>query len=183
MRIPARVLAVLLAVGVTIPASSQDADDEAEVSRPATPSCTTDAAPYRDFDFWIGDWDVFDPDTGRKIGENRITRREQGCLIVEHWESVGGGTGMSMNFYDPLQGAWRQVWQSSAGFIDYSGGLDDEGRMVLEGTIHYNAAGNAQPFRGRWTPRDNGTVLQEFWQQSPESGDWSVWFVGEYRPR
>lgn len=150
---------------------------------PPAPPCTTDASPYRDFDFWIGSWEVFDPESGRKLGDNKVTRRENGCLIVERWTSAGGGTGMSMNFYDPLQQSWRQVWQSAAGFIDYTGGLDEQGRMVLEGTIHYNARGTSQPFRGRWTPEDNGTVLQEFWQQDADSGEWNVWFVGEYRPR
>ncbi len=179
----ARLLTVVLAAAWWTAAPSQDGDSDPAASQAPTPACTTDAAPYRDFDFWVGHWDVFDPKTGRKLGENRITRSEGGCLILERWESAGGGTGMSMNFYDPLQRAWRQVWQSTAGFIDYTGGLDDQGRMVLEGTIHYNARGTSQPFRGRWTPRDGGTVLQEFWQQDPASGDWSVWFVGEYRPR
>jgi hypothetical protein len=164
-------------------ASTAAQQQDGAPSPPAKAPCTTEQAPYRDFDFWVGDWDVFDPDSGRKLGENTITLRENGCLIVERWRSVGGATGMSMNFYDPLEGAWRQVWQSAAGFIDYAGGLDDEGRMVLEGTLHYNGRGEAVDFRGRWTPNDDGTVLQEFWQRDAESGEWSNWFVGEYRPR
>lgn len=172
-------------LGVICVASAGNARETGQPPvKPAEPApCTTDASPYRDFDFWIGEWAVFDPDSGRKLGENTITLRENGCLIVERWRSVGGGTGMSMNFYDPLQGAWRQVWQSAAGFIDYAGGLDDAGRMVLEGTLHYNGRGEAVDFRGRWTPNDDGTVLQEFWQRDVESGEWSNWFVGEYRPR
>ena len=150
---------------------------------PPTPPCTTDESPYRDFDFWVGDWEVFDPGTDRKLGDNTITLREKGCLIVERWTGARGGTGMSMNFYDPLEKSWRQVWQSPWGFIDYTGGLDDQGRMVLEGTIHYNARGASGDFRGRWTPRDDGTVLQEFWQKNAETGDWEPWFAGEYRPR
>lgn len=171
-------------IGTALPVAAQETQvsDAAETSEPRPPACATDASPYRDFDFWVGDWEVFDPESGDKLGVNRITRREDGCLIVERWESAGGGTGMSMNFYDPLEGAWRQVWQSAWGFIDYTGGLDDAGRMVLEGTIHYNARGTSQPFRGRWTPRDDGTVLQEFWQRDA-AGEWQAWFKGLYRPR
>ena len=165
-------------------AASVAAQDLEEV-QPQTapqPACTTQTAPYRDFDFWIGEWEVFDPESDRKLGDNRVTRRENGCLIVEEWTGGGGGTGMSMNFYDPLIGAWRQVWQSAPGFIDYTGGLDEAGRMVLEGTLHSNARGTSVPFRGRWTPNGDGTVLQELWQRD-ENGAWQVWFRGLYRPR
>ena len=184
-----RLVAALLIGGLvfgTAPlGASQESTDSGpdESAQPPVPPCTTDTAPYRDFDFWIGSWEVFDPETGQKLGDNEVTLSEDGCLIVERWTSAGGGTGMSMNFHDPLQNAWRQVWQSAAGFIDYRGGLDEAGRMVLEGMIHYNARGTSQPFRGRWTPGEEGTVLQEFWQQDPESGEWRRWFSGEYRPK
>jgi len=163
------------------PIRAQEVESDQPAPRPA-PACSTQASPYRDFDFWVGDWEVFDPETGNRLGANRVTLRENGCLVVEEWTSDGGGSGMSMNFYDPLQGAWRQVWQSAPGFIDYTGGLDDEGRMVLEGTLHSNVRGTSVPFKGRWTPNDDGTVLQEFWQRE-DSGEWQTWFRGLYRPR
>jgi len=175
-------LAVLcLCVMLMDSAHAQDLEEVQPQARPA-PACTTEVSPYRDFDFWVGDWEVFDPETGKKLGDNRVTLRENGCLIVEAWTSEGGGTGMSMNFYDPLEGAWRQVWQSAPGFIDYTGGLDEQGRMVLEGRLHSNARGTSVPFRGRWTPNDDGTVLQEFWQRG-DDGEWQSWFRGVYRPR
>lgn len=167
----------VVAASMTAGTAQQDSG-----SPPAAP-CTSAQSPYRDFDFWLGEWDVFDPESGRKLGENSITLREQGCLIVERWRGEQGGTGMSMNFFDPLQQAWRQVWQSPWGFIDYTGGLDDAGRMVLQGRIHANVRGTASDFRGRWTPNDDGTVLQEFWQRDADGGEWRRWFVGEYRPR
>lgn len=187
-----QIICLTLVVSLLMPAAAQETEHEQTQAQtetpspengPSPPACTTDRSPYRDFDFWVGDWEVFDPKTGNKIGENRITTRERGCLLVERWTANSGGTGMSMNFYDPLESAWRQVWQSAAAFIDYTGGLDDQGRMLLEGTIHYNARNTSNPFRGRWTPRADGTVLQEFWQLDEESGEWTVWFSGEYRRR
>lgn len=178
-----RALAFCL-VATWLTADPASAQEEAEAPEsPPTPACTTDASPYRDFDFWVGDWEVYEPGTDRKLGDNPIELTQDGCLIVERWTGARGTTGMSMNFYDPLVGAWRQVWQSPWGFIDYTGGLDDEGRMVLEGKIHYNGRGTTHDFRGRWTPVDDGTVLQEFWQRNEETGEWDSWFVGEYRPR
>ena len=170
---PALALAALTLLAT--PAAAQDA-------APAPPACATEAAPYRDFDFWVGDWEVTDPD-GVFQGENTVSSRDGGCLIVEEWTGAGGGEGVSLNFVDPSSGAWRQVWRGTGVVIDYEGGLDADGAMVLEGAIVYAADGRSAPFHGRWTARNDGSVLQEFWEQSPESGDWEVWFVGVYRPK
>ena len=148
---------------------------------PARSPCTEDSGPARDFDFWVGQWQVVQPDSGDPAGNNRISVREGGCLLVEDWQGASGSTGMSINFQDPQRGAWRQIWQSAGALIELEGGLDDDGRMAMDGTIFYHARGEQFPFRGRWTPRDDGTVLQEFWQQG-EGGEWSSWFVGEYQP-
>ena len=56
---------------------------------PATKPCS--APPYRQFDFWIGDWDVFSPD-GKLAGHNRVESIEGGCGIQENWTGAGGGT-------------------------------------------------------------------------------------------
>lgn len=172
------ILLVLTVLAVFTCASQVNAQQS---SSAVIAQCAGQESPWRDFDFWIGDWEVYDPNTGNKAGDNRIEKRENGCLILEHWKSIAGGSGISMNFYDPLQQKWRQVWQSAAAFIDYSGGLDEQGRMLLEGTIYYNASGQSAPFRGRWTAQNDGSVLQEFWQYDAASDSWSSWFRGEYR--
>ncbi|MBY6204574.1 hypothetical protein [Halomonas denitrificans] len=161
----------------TVPAVSEP------VTAPAPPPspCTQESGPARDFDFWIGDWQVYRPGTDQRVGTNRIARREGGCLLLEEWTGASGGTGLSMNFHDPERDAWRQLWQSASALIELEGGLDAQGRMAMEGSIVYHANRQRFPFRGRWTPRADGTVLQEFWQQAPD-GDWAPWFAGEYRP-
>jgi hypothetical protein len=133
------------------------------------------------FDFWVGAWEVFTPD-GNKAGDNVITKEERGCLLVERWTAVQGGTGQSYNFHDNATGQWRQVWVSPGVTIDYAGGLDAEGRMVLEGTIGYRD-GTTAPFRGTWTPLDNGDVRQHFEQYDAEAEAWTDWFEGIYRRR
>lgn len=137
-----------------------------------------EAAVYRAFDFWLGEWAVHSPD-GTLQGHNTITAEEGGCLLVERWTSVQGTTGQSYNFYDPGGEAWRQVWVSGAATIDYSGGLDESGVMRLEGEIAYRG-GAVLPFRGQWTPNPDGTVTQSFQQFDPEDGDWKTWFTGIY---
>tara|TARA_R110002073_G_scaffold6054_6_gene36506 strand:- start:11551 stop:12114 length:564 start_codon:yes stop_codon:yes gene_type:complete len=141
------------------------------------PGCAE--AVHDDFDFWVGSWNVYAPDDGPYQGQNSITRTEGGCLITEHWSGASGSTGESMNFHDPLVGAWRQVWVSASAFIDYTGGLDDDGAMVLNGEIYYPGNGVRATFRGAWTLQDDGSVRQHF-EQADAEGNWSDWFIGIY---
>lgn len=142
------------------------------------PSC--DGMEHRaDFDFWVGEWNVYSPD-GSFAGTNSIRKTQGGCLIEEHWSGASGSTGFSMNFYDPLLSQWRQVWMSAGAFIDYTGGLNENGAMALEGEIHYTANGQRFPFRGEWTLNDDGSVTQHFTQYDAENDVWTDWFIGRY---
>ena len=139
---------------------------------------------FDDFDFWVGEWDVTGAD-GKHAGTNAITKEEYGCLLVERWTGAGGITGQSYNFVDLATGKWHQVWVSAGATIDYSGGLDDRGRMVLDGVIGYppGAAPASARFRGTWTPNADGTVRQHFQQYDPSTDEWTDWFVGTYKRR
>lgn len=147
----------------------------AQQERPAP--CAEDV--YRAFDFWQGVWDVTTPD-GKTAGTNTISSQEGGCLLLEEWESAGGGTGQSYNFYDPGLKKWRQIWVSGAATIDYAGNLNDAGEMVLEGEIAYRN-GTLFPFRGTWTLNEDGSVRQYFQQFNPETDEWDDWFTGIYQ--
>ena len=141
----------------------------------APPPCEDEV--YRAFDFWKGEWEV--TANGQKAGDNSITEAENQCLLIERWTSATGGTGQSYNYYDPGLKKWRQIWVSGFATIDYAGGLNDEGEMVLVGEINYRS-GQTAPFRGIWTPRDDGTVKQHFDQYNAETDQWDPWFTGIY---
>ena len=138
-----------------------------------------DGEEYRAWDFWIGDWRVTSPD-GTLQGANSIKREENGCLLVERWRGAQGSTGQSYNFFDPAKKRWRQIWVSSSAIIDYNGGLAD-GAMRLDGHITYRISSTSIPFYGTWTPRPDGSVLQELFQWNGEDERWDTWFVGVYR--
>ncbi|MBK7967386.1 MAG: hypothetical protein IPK10_20365 [Bacteroidetes bacterium] len=76
---------------------------------------------HKAFDFWVGDWMVFDT-SGNKIGENKIDKIEGNCIINEHWIGGKGNTGSSYNFYDATDSTWNQLWIDSQG-----------GNLVLKG--------------------------------------------------
>ena len=158
-------------------AQSVNAPASAPARAPArAPSCQSPA--YRQFDFWIGRWEVRGP-AGRVAGTNHVERVLGGCALVEHWAGARQGSGTSLNFYDAADGRWHQTWVDNEGQPLYlSGGLRD-GRMVLEGVTR-GTDGRATRQRITWTPLAGGDVRQ-LWESSTDDGaTWSVVFDGRY---
>lgn len=151
---------------------------------PAAPDTPCRSASARQFDFWLGQWEVFLPD-GSRAGSNRIEAVAGGCALLEQWQGRGGFSGTSLNRHDTTDGRWHQLWvDSSGGTLTLSGGLQG-GSMVLTG----ESADPARPGQWRreriaWTPKPDGSVQQR-WEQSPDGGStWAVVFDGRYvRPR
>jgi hypothetical protein len=151
---------------------------QAQEAEPTT--CESDPR-FSKFDFWLGRWDVYIGE--KKAGENIITREEGGCLVLEKWTDINGGTGQSYNFYNPDTEKWRQVWVSNYMTIDYAGGLTEDGSMELVGKITYFHDRNTLEFLGRWTLQDDGTVRQYFEQYDEAQGEMVPIFTGIYHRR
>ena len=152
------------------------------VQAAAPPPRPCSAPLHRQFDFWIGAWDVVGP-AGKFAGTNRIELADGGCVLTESWSSAGGGyTGRSLNSVGS-DGRWRQTWVDSSGLrLELVGGLVD-GKMVLEGDTPASAAG-APPVKNRitWSPEPEGRVRQH-WETSADGGKtYSTAFDGMYHP-
>ena len=77
------------------------------------PACAS--TPHRAFDFWVGEWDVSGPD-GKPAGTSRVERILDGCVIMEHWSTIGAPySGKSFNTFNPADGQWTQHWVDSTG--------------------------------------------------------------------
>ena len=153
----------------------------ASAQNTAQPQPCAESSGFGDFDFWIGDWAVYSNNDERLLyGHNSISKHQGGCLLKEQWQSVGGNTGFSINYFNNVTNEWRQVWVADGYSIDYTGGLTDAGAMRLEGHIYNYAEQQSTPFRGIWTPLENGDVLQHFDIYDPEQEAWTVWFEGLY---
>ena len=139
------------------------------------PAC--DAAEHRQFDFWLGDWQVTTPD-GQQAGRNSVTRALDGCVIHEHWD---GATmrGESFNIWDRDRKRWHQTWVSSRGDLLVLEGAFTHGAMQMTGTS--GPADKPVLNRITWTPRADGSVRQ-LWEVSADTGKtWRVIFDGTYR--
>lgn len=150
----------------------------AGVARAQQPAACTGSA-YRQFDFWIGSWEVTNPQ-GAVVGTNTIRRILGGCVLHESWQGASGSTGQSFNIYDLKTGAWHQSWVDNSGqLLLLDGGLDERGRMRLRGetvsqdggTVHHEIT---------WERIEGGQVRQ-VWRTSTDGGaSWGVVFDGRY---
>lgn len=143
-----------------------------------SPSC---AAPeYRQFDFWIGEWEV--SDKGKPSGANRIERILDGCGLLETWRGASGYRGNSLNFYDASRKRWHQTWVDTTGLALSLEGEFANGSMVLAGKHNDPKQQHEVHDRITWTPNPDGTVRQ-LWETSADGESWSAIFDGLYSPK
>ena len=143
------------------------------------PSGPCGSTEHRQFDFWLGDWNVKDTATGAPAGHNLVTLEQGSCVLQEHWRGSDGMTGTSFNIYDTADKKWHQTWVDSNGLLlRLDGGLVD-GKMVLSGR-RIGRKGKVVTDRIVWTPESNGDVRQ-VWDYSIDDGKtWRLAFDGTY---
>lgn len=121
---------------------------------------------FRQFDFWIGEWDVKNPQ-GVPSGSSSIQLILGQCTIFENWSGGGGSNGKSFNIYDTNDKKWHQTYVDDKGtFAHYIGGLVDGKMVVVADTI---LAGKKTLAKMTFTKLDNGDVRQ-FGENSTDDG-------------
>lgn len=170
-------LHLIAAIGALSPSFIQAQTPPPAPAQPP-PGCTT--AQQRQFDFWIGDWDV--TVGGQPAGRNRIERILEGCALLENWTGAGGMSGKSLNFYDAQRGQWHQTWIDDRGGSLGLDGTFADGKMVLNGSKKNPASGKTTFNRITWTPLPSNQVRQ-LWETSSDGKSWTVAFDGLYSRR
>lgn len=66
----------------------------------------------REFDFWVGEWNVFVTGSVIYAGNSSIQIISGGCALLENWNSAAS-EGKSLNYIDDSTHAWKQVWVGS----------------------------------------------------------------------
>jgi len=140
---------LLLTFGLIMLANSSFSQDNC-------PCCTEY---HKQFDFWVGDWLVYDT-SGKQIGENTIIKLEDNCIISEHWRGVGGSTGRSYNYFDQADSTWNQVWIDNQGTNLVLKGNAEPDKMTLKSKLIKGQKVDFYYNRITWTKKDNGSVTQ-----------------------
>lgn len=115
-------------------------------------------AENRQFDFWVGEWNVVTTQGEMPAGTSKIELILGDCVIQENWTSAGniGYTGKSYNTYNAALKRWEQYWvDNAAGNIFFYGQLKD-------GILDY------------WTdeiPQPDGTKLKRHLQFIPQGAN------------
>ena len=128
---------------------------------PAPPSACS-GPEHRQFDFWVGEWEVYGArQPERKVADSNIEKLYNGCAVRENWMPLGRPGGGSLNSVRS-DGRWHQRWIGSAGeTVDFVGGLDSAGRMVMTGWWeNYGGPGKDAFVRMSYTLNEDGTVRQ-----------------------
>jgi hypothetical protein len=158
-----RVIAIVLQlIATSIAVSAQPANQA-----PATPCKST--AELRQFDFWLGEWEVksAQAENGPTVGRSRIESMVDGCVVLENWESQGFA-GKSWNFYDRSVQKWRQIWVDVTGRrVEFSGSYQDNA-MSFDGEV---VLANGRRFKSRMKFFNLGpNKVRQFAERSTDDG-------------
>jgi hypothetical protein len=135
---------------------------------------------HRQFDFWVGRWDVYAPGP-TFAGTNTVELELDGCVIEENWTS--GVRGRSINMYDASDGQWHQHWVFAAG--------GPASVLLLDGA---SPAPDSMRMGGR-RPAPNGAIIgdaitwsaitpdsvRQHWLSTVDDGPPSLSFDGRYK--
>jgi tetratricopeptide (TPR) repeat protein len=95
----------------------------------------------REFDFWVGEWDVYPNGTNTLVGHSKVEIASGGCMVLENWTALGPvpNTGKSMNYVNSTTGKWEQHWIGSGGLSInnpqlFTNGEYKDGAMRFEST-------------------------------------------------
>ena len=156
---------------------------EAAPAAPPPPPNPCAAEEYAAFDFWLGEWDVYQTDTDTQVATSRIEKVSNGCAVRETWMPLRGGGGASLTALDPQTGTWNQLWVGAQpGRVFFEGGPVD-GAMVLTGYWGLDAQGQPSLVRMTYTQGQDGTVRQYGQASSDHGQSWNDSFDLTYRPK
>lgn len=140
---------------------------------------------YRQFDFWVGEWEVFHPTADTLLGENHIKNILNGCVIEENWSSRGGSfQGKSFNTYNPVDSTWNQVWVDTGGSTYHFSGQYADYVMMMKGETISRRTGGKVLFEMSYTYDPETDTVRQVWKSSNDEGaSWNTIFDGVYKKR
>jgi len=164
---------VVLVVGEVHPAGSIPTDR-------STQNAVCSTSEYRQFDFWLGDWDAFDIGGKTPVARVRVDRLLDGCVLREDYEGIDGHKGQSLSIYDSSRKVWHQSWVTNRGELLTIEGNFQSGEMILSGADR-TPAGKKRQVRGMW--KAEAASVRETAETSTDGGKtWQPWFDLIFKP-
>jgi hypothetical protein len=156
------------------------AQAQTTTTTPPPPPCV--APEFDQFDFWVGDWDVYPNGANELVAHSKIEKLYNNCAVRENWMPLKGGAGGSLNGYDPASNIWHQTWiGSQPGRVEFTGGLTG-GKMVLTGNWrNVNGPGQHALIRMSYSKNSDGSVRQHGEQSTDHGLTWTNSFDFIYR--
>ena len=139
------------------------------------------SAPFRQFDFFAGDWDTYDAGSpSTVVARNKVTIILDGCVIREDYRQNDGMHGESFSIYDTARDQWHQTWVTNRGkLLQLDGHLTGDS-MILTGT-ETAPGGTSSLLRGTWRP--DARAVRETAERSTDGGKtWKPVFDIVFRP-
>ena len=130
---------------------------------------------HHQWDFWIGDWDVFEFDRPNiAVARVRVDRILDGCVLREDYQDTNGHKGQSFSIYDAGRRSWHQSWVTNRGQLLLLDGELQHGAMTLTAT-ETMTDGKQKTIRGVWKQVEGG--VRETAVSSLDGGKtWKPWF-------
>jgi hypothetical protein len=154
----------------------------APVQAPAPPSCASPG--HAQFDFFVGEWDVYANGSDTLVARSKWERLYNGCAVRENWMPLSGNDGGSLNAYDPATARWRQVWiGSGGGMVEFAGGASDAAIVLTGWWAGSGPNGEDGLIRMTYSRLDDGAVRQLGEFSADQGLSWQPSFDLVYRPR
>ena len=125
-----------------------------------------DSPEHRQFDFWLGDWDVSDVGDAKASMRIQVEKILDGCALKETYSDVNGVLGESINVYDAPRKLWHQTWATNRGQVLYLDGKFENGRMSF--TASEQTTTGPVLWRAWWIPQ--GAEVRETAETSTDGG-------------
>ncbi len=127
------------------------------------------APEFRQFDFWIGDWDV--TSSGAPAGESHVEKILGECVIFENRTGTSGVVGKSFNMWETTRKEWRQSWFDSSGTVtEYRGSFADKKLVFVADSLLPGQGGKLQETKQRMTFFDQGGTVRQLGENSTDGG-------------
>lgn len=141
---------------------------------------------FRQFDFWIGEWEVFGL-KGNKAGDSKISVILDSCVILEEWTSASAQQGLiyagkSFNSYNAATRQWQQTWTDNTGHTtEFLRGEGADGKIIYYADKVTGPKGETFMRRLSFT-RISTDKVRQLGERSDDAGQsWSIEYDLEYR--